>query len=146
MSIVPRSSATRRVLDAWPILEWLKGAPGVKDRVRRLLEEGEAGRLDLAMSMMNVGEVYYILAKRTGGDAAEDFLRDLRKTLPIRALPVPKTLVVEAARLKGAHPISYGDAFAVATAARTGAALVTGDPDLRRFVGSDIVEVEWIGA
>jgi ribonuclease VapC len=47
-----------------------------------------------------------------------------------------------AARLKAQHPVSYADAFALSTAIREEATLVTGDPDFRT-IGS-LVEIQWI--
>ena len=38
--------------------------------------------------------------------------------------------VLAAARIKAQHPVAYGGAFAVATAASHGAILLTGDPEL----------------
>ena len=44
-----------------------------------------------------------------------------------------------AARIKALHPLAYGDAFAVATAATHDAVLLTGDPGLTsRSVGCRI--------
>lgn len=39
-------------------------------------------------------------------------------------------LILEAARIKTTHPVSYADAFAVATAERHRLPLLTGDPEL----------------
>ena len=64
----------------------------------------------------------------------------------IQALAVPKGLILEAAHLKGRYPISYADAFAVATAIRLRAPLVSGDPELKVFQESGVVEIDWIGA
>jgi ribonuclease VapC len=97
------------------------------------------------MSIINVGEVFYILARNVGPKNAGDFLRDLR-TMPLRSTPVPKALVMAAARLKAQYPISYADAIAAETANRAGAPLVTGDPDFKPFIGGNVVQVEWIGS
>jgi len=134
----------RKVLDSWALLSWLKGTPHAADRVRRMLEESEQGRVELQMSILNVGEVYYILAKNVDPQKAEEFLRDFRR-MPVKSLPVPKALIMAAARLKAKYPISYADAIAAETAIRAGASLVTGDPDFKRFMGGDVVQVEWIG-
>jgi ribonuclease VapC len=123
----------------------MKGAPHAADQVRRILEESEQGRVELQISIINVGEVYYILAKNVGPQKAEDFLRDFRR-MPVKTVSVPKALVMAAARLKAKYPISYADAIAAETAIRAGAPLVTGDPDFKRFIGGDVVQVEWIGA
>lgn len=50
--------------------------------------------------------------------------------------------VLEAARIKALHPLSYADAFAVATAARFGATVVTGDREFEAVEG--IVPIEWL--
>jgi predicted nucleic acid-binding protein len=50
--------------------------------------------------------------------------------------------VIEAAKLKAQHAISYADAFAAATAIRRGAVLVTGDPEFRALEGT--VTLKWI--
>lgn len=143
---MPKKSAiARKVLDSWALLSWLKGAPRATDEVRRLLEQSEQGRVELLMSIINVGEVFYILAKNVGPQEAEDFLRDFRR-MPVRSVAVPKGLVLAAAHLKAKYPISYADAIAAETAVRAGAPLVTGDPDFKRFIGGDIVQVEWIGS
>jgi predicted nucleic acid-binding protein len=142
---VPKKAAiARKVLDSWAILSWLKGARHATDAVRRILEDSEHGRVELQMNIINVGEVFYILAKNAGPQEAEDFLRDFRQ-MPLKSVSVPKALVLAAARLKAKYPISYADAIAAETAVRAGAALVTGDPDFKRFIGGDLVQVEWIG-
>jgi len=143
---VPKRAATaRKVLDSWAILSWMKGAPRAADHVRRLLEDSDRGRVELLMSIINVGEVFYILAKNVGAKDAEDFLRDLPK-MPLRITPVPRALVLGAARLKAQYPISYADAMAAETAIRAGAPLVTGDPEFKTFIGGDILQVDWMGS
>lgn len=143
---MPKTAAiARKVLDSWAILSWLKGVSRATEHVRRLLEDSEKGNVELQMSLINVGEVFHILAKNVGINEAEEFLRDF-KSMPIRSIPVPKALVMSAARMKAAYPISYADAFAAETARRADAPLVTGDPDFKRFIGGTVVQVEWIGA
>jgi len=142
--VAKKVAIARKVLDSWALLSWLKGAPHAAGEVRRILEQSEQGRVELLMSIMNVGEVYYILAKNVGPQEAENFLGDFRG-MPVKSVAVPKALVMAAAHLKAKYPISYADAIAAETAVRTGAPLVTGDPDFKRFVGGDIVQIEWIG-
>ena len=93
------------------------------------------------MNEVNVGEVYYIIAKRRSPEKAEEFLGRL-ESLPIRLVPNDLSSVIEAARLKAEHPISYADAFAAATALREKAALMTGDPEFRSLEG--FLEIDWL--
>ena len=135
----------RKVLDAWAMLAWLQNERPAADKLQTMLEETESGALQLRMSMINVGELYYRLASKRGAEEAEAFLNDLRG-MPVQTLAAPKRLIVEAAHLKACHAISYAVAFAVATAIRDKAPVVSGDPELKVFQGSGIVEIEWIGA
>jgi predicted nucleic acid-binding protein len=129
------------ILDSWALMAWLKGQAPASRRVRELLEDAAAGRVRLIMSMINVGEVYYLLTKSGQGQAAEEFLHDLGSAMPIELHLPDRDCILEAARLKGKYPISYADAFAAATALLHDAPLVTGDPELRTVAG---LELEWI--
>jgi len=131
----------RKVVDSWALMEWMQEQPAA-GKVQAIFEDAAAGKLDLCMSMINVGEVFYLLYKRLGQSKAEAFLEGL-PSLPLR-IPVPSADgILEAARIKANHPISYADSFAVAAALSRTAALVTGDPDLKALSG--VIEIDWIG-
>lgn len=132
-----------KVLDSWAVAAWVRGEPSAP-KVRALLSAAETGTLDLIMSMVNVGEVYYLLAKQRARGEAEQFLDDVER-VPVRIVGAPNDLILEAARWKSQYPISYADGFALATAVRERATLVTGDPDFRFLREAGIVDVEWIG-
>lgn len=131
-----------KVLDSWAVLAWIQNEQPAADRVKSLLSEQAHGRLDLAMSMINVGEVYYRLCRLKGADFADSFVTELERT--VRWVDVPNWLVLEAARHKSRHRISYADAFALATALREHAPLVTGDPDFEPFRNGQAVQIEWL--
>jgi uncharacterized protein len=130
-----------RVLDSWPIVEWIKESQPATDFVDALFAEAGSGATQLLMSAINAGEVYYYLRKYQGESVAESW-RNSSRTLPI-TIDVP-TLdgIWDAALLKGQYPISYADAFAAALAQRRRCALVTGDPDFRAVAQLDL---DWIG-
>ena len=125
-------------------MAWVKNEEPAASRVQALVDKAEAKQLDLIMSMVNVGEVYYLLARLRGHGYAERFCDDLR-TGPVRVVGAPNDLILEAAQWKSRYPISYADAFAAATARRERAALVSGDPDFKVLSEAGIVELEWIG-
>ena len=135
---------TAKVLDAWAVLAWIYGEPPAVAVVPVLLEQAAAGALTLSMSMVNIGEVYYQLARRSGREQAAAFWEDFQTT-PVRILPVPNSLILEAAQWKSKYPISYADAFAVATAIREQSVLVSGDPDFRALAEAGELQLEWIG-
>jgi ribonuclease VapC len=131
---------TRRLLDSYAILAFLNDEDGA-DHVARLLENAARDGLPLLVNEINVGEVYYIVAKHRSQDAAEQVLLHLDR-LPLELAANSFDDVMEAARLKARLPLSYADAFALATAIRFGARLVTGDPEFA--AAGHLVEVEWL--
>ncbi len=131
----------RKVLDSWALLAWLLDQPAAS-RVEGLLDRAEAGKLQLSMSWMNVGEVYSMAARKLGALEAEEFHSRL-PSLPVRLVLPDAAEVIQAAKLKARYRISYADAFAAALAMRENAALVTGDPELRAL--GEVVTVDWIG-
>ena len=96
------------------------------------MEHATAGSVELLISIINVGEVYHLLAKRLGPEQAEDFLNRF-PALPMRSVVPDAAGIVDAAKIKGKYPISYADSFAAALAIRERVPLVTGDPEFKRL-------------
>lgn len=80
------------------------------------------------MSWVNLGEVAYIVQRRSGAAKTQSIVRSLRRGLTLES-PSPQR-VLEAAALKAGYAISYADAFAVATAIARDCRLLTGDPEI----------------
>ena len=130
-----------RVLDSWPILEWLNGREPAFTALDTLLSAAEGGHAHVLMSAINACEVYYFLKKKRRHDAAENW-RLASGTLPVR-IDVPKAENIwAAAELKGAFTISYADAFAAELAQRIGCPLITGDPEFQNVTN---LQLEWAG-
>jgi ribonuclease VapC len=131
---------TPKVLDSFALLAFLNKEAGF-DKVRTLLRTAEAAEEPLLMNEINIGEVFYIIAKVRSLEKAEDFLQRLA-TLPIQ--PVSNTFsdVLAAARVKAQFPLSYADAFAVSTALRLQAIVITGDPEFHTV--AHLVEILWL--
>jgi predicted nucleic acid-binding protein len=130
-------------LDSWVILAWLKDQPPGAGAMAALWEQAEAGRVQLVMNIVNLGEVFYLVAKARGEASARTVLQNLQARR-LEIVPAPDDLVLEAATLKARYPISYADAFAAATALARGAPLVTGDPEMRSLTGEGL-RLEWAG-
>lgn len=128
------------VLDSFALLAYYqKEAGGVA--VVALLEAGRDQKAVLHMSLINVGEMYYLTSREKGTGRAEDVLKGLRD-LPVTLEPVTEDRVLAAARLKAKHAISYADAFAVALAQELRATVVTGDPEFKSV--ESVVAVMWL--
>ena len=116
------------VLDAWALLALLQSEEPAASRVRQLLLEGDRQQATLLLSIVNLGEVYYRVGWRSDRATAIDTVNDIRR-LSLTIMPVSDEMVFAAADFKMAYAISYADAFAAALADRTGATLVSGDPE-----------------
>jgi predicted nucleic acid-binding protein len=110
-------------LDSWAVLRFLEGSSAAARRVRHVMRLGRP-----VMSWVNFGEVYYTVHRTAGAAEADATLTQLRPLLALDAATPER--VMAAARIKAVHPLAYGDAFAVATAAAHRAVLLTGDPEL----------------
>jgi predicted nucleic acid-binding protein len=115
--------------DAWAALALLRGEGAAAASVRRYVRRAQGGNLRLVLNLINLGEVYYRMAQLAGEDRATEGLELLRE-LPIEFVQVKESVVLEAARLKAAHRLSYADAFAVATGRLEQAPVLTGDPEI----------------
>lgn len=130
----------RSLLDSFALLAFLNKERGF-EKVKSLLRTAEASAEPLLMNEINIGEAYYVIAKNRSLEQAEEFVHRL-ETLPIQPVPNSFADVLEAAKIKARFPISYADAFAVATAIRMNAVIVTDDPEFRRV--EPLVTVEWL--
>lgn len=129
-----------KVADSWALVAWVRDEPAAS-LFEDFLREAAAGEVELSMSWINVAETYYILAKRNGAAIADEFLMRL-PSLPIRVVLPDEDGIMAAARIKAAHPVAFGDAFAIALGRAEHAAVITGDDEIRRC---RMVAVEWIG-
>ncbi len=117
------------VLDAFALIAHFEAEPG-GEKVSRLLIDAGEGEISLAISMMNVGELVYIVSREQGIDKAKTVLADLR-AFPITIYDATEERILAAAWLKAKYPISYADAFAASLAIELDAPLVTGDPEFK---------------
>jgi ribonuclease VapC len=64
------------------------------------------------------------------------------RLLPLKIIPCPNDLVLEAAEIKAQYPIAYADAFVLASAIRENALIITGDPEFKEV--EHLVEIHWL--
>jgi predicted nucleic acid-binding protein len=131
--------STLVVLDAWAVLAFLQGEEPAASRVRHLLHEAYSQEVELFLSIINLGEVVYRVGKVRGETEANETLAQIRR-LPITIVLASDDAVWAAVRYKMHYAISYADAFAVATAEKLDAALVTGDAELVQLAGQVSIE------
>ena len=129
-----------KVLDSYALIAYLENEPGA-DTVAEYLKSARDHDKPLYMSVVNWGEVYYILTRVTNKETALEAMRTI-ETLPIEVIMADKEITLIAAEFKATHKMSYADCFAAALAKVKKAELITGDKEFKQ-VGSNI-RVEWI--
>jgi predicted nucleic acid-binding protein len=128
------------VLDSFALVSFFHKEPGWQ-KVKDLFYELSAANQKALLSRINWGEFFYIVKRRVGKRKAEETLAFLEQ-LPITILSVDDELVKEAAEIKAEYPVSYADAFCIATALRSKAHVLTNDPEFKSV--QQLVSVDWL--
>jgi len=128
------------VLDSWAVLAYFEGARA-GEKVADIIADAHENGAPLLMAVVNVGEVWHIIARKTSEAEAERSVAELR-SLGIQFVDVEWTLARQAAAFKSRHKISYAGCFAVALAKVKNAKLVTGDPELRQ--AKEVVQIHFL--
>jgi predicted nucleic acid-binding protein len=113
------------VLDANAIISYLEADQG-SHKVEQLLEQASRRQLLLYISVLNLGEVYYLTWRRTGEENARRAIAGFSR-MPIQIVSVDLRQSLKAAELKAMHSIPYVDCIAAALASLHQATLVTAD-------------------
>ncbi|MBU0677077.1 MAG: type II toxin-antitoxin system VapC family toxin [Verrucomicrobia bacterium] len=128
------------VLDSWAALAYLQGEPAA-EKMGEIVADAIERRIPLYMSVINAGEVWYILAREISAATADSAISDIRGW-GVEFVEADWPLAQAAADFKSRHKMSYADAFAAALAKQNRAHLVTGDREFRSL-GSEVNAV-WL--
>jgi predicted nucleic acid-binding protein len=128
------------VFDSFAVLCYLNREQGFAQVTEKLVAASK-GETEIALNMINFGEILYITERERGLTAAQEVLQAIEQ-LPLTILEATRSRVLAAAHLKANYAISYADAFAVAAALELEAQVLTGDPEFRRV--EHLVAVEWL--
>jgi predicted nucleic acid-binding protein len=127
------------VLDAWALLALIFKEEPAASAVRELFTDEVGSRVSVYISWINLGEVYYTIARRKGLEAAEIVLHDIQM-LPVRLQVPSKADILAAATVKSRYNVSYADAFAVSLAQKINGTILTGDLEI--IMLKDVVTIE----
>jgi len=128
------------VLDSFALLAYLQNERTAA-QVDDLLVQAARGDMALHMSLINLGEIAYLVERRYGASQCEKVLEQVSH-FPIALAEVTLDRIKAAARVKASFAVSYADAFVVALSQELGAKIVTGDPEFRQ--SESIVQVLWL--
>lgn len=136
---MPRKSRAL-VLDSWAVLAYLGGEASGQE-VADLITSAHENRTPMYMSIINAGEVWYILAREISEAQADAALTDLTG-LGIEMIDADWQLTRMAGAFKARHRMSYADCFAAALAKERKADLATGDKEFKQVEGE--INVRWL--
>jgi len=118
------------VLDANALVRLFRDAPGA-DTVDYLVKQTKLGRAHLSMSVVNLTEVLYVLARYFGQEKALLCLEKARRVAD--CVSVDEQIAIDAGILHIRYKLGLADCFAAELAMRTGATLVTADPEFAKL-------------
>jgi predicted nucleic acid-binding protein len=128
------------VLDSWAVIAYLEGEAAA-EKVADHIADAHENQIPLFMSVVNAGEVWYIIARETSAGEADRSITEL-KHLGIEFVDADWTLAHEAGGFKSKHKMSFADCFAAAIAKHKKAVLLTGDREFLQ-VEKDIA-IDWL--
>jgi len=128
------------VFDSWSLLALLQGEAAGPE-VRSLILRAERMGRERSITSVNLGEVWYNVARRRSEAEADVRVEELVET-GLDVVPADWALAREAASLKARWRLGYGDSFAAALSKLRNAELVTGDPDFRPLAKE--VRIRWV--
>ncbi|MBI3973191.1 MAG: PIN domain-containing protein [Chloroflexi bacterium] len=131
----------RCVLDSYALLALFTDERGA-DRVAAILGDTHNA---VHISAINVGEVYYIVRRRRGRDAARQAETTIFRQPNLEVAPATWDRIRAAAEVKSEGGVSFADAFAAALAQELSVRLVTGDPEFADLERRGTIQVEWLG-
>jgi ribonuclease VapC len=129
-----------KVLDSYALMAFFEDEPGA-DTVRGLILKAEEDGIKLAMSVVNLGEVWYSIARTNSPETADQYIGEVNG-MAIEVVDVDWELTRQAAAFKSNGNISYADCFAAALAKSRKAELVTGDKEFKCL--EDQIKIAWI--
>ena len=128
------------VFDSWSVLAYLEAEPA-GPKVADIIADAHENGISLRMTVVNVGEVWYIIARKMSEMEADRSIAELGQ-LGIEFVDADWKLANEAARFKSKNKISFANCFAAALAKENKADLVTGDNEFKQ-VESEI-RIAWL--
>jgi ribonuclease VapC len=122
-----------KILDTYALIAFFEDEPGA-DFVRELLLEAESEGLKLAMSVVNLGEVWSSVARSVSVKQADAIIQEIQG-MSIEIVDANWELTYQAAVYKSKGGLSYADCYTAALGKLREAEVITGDPEFQRLKG-----------
>ena len=128
------------VLDSWALMAYLEDEPAA-EKVANIIADAHEDEIPLLMSVVNAGEIWYIIAREASEADANRSIAELRQ-LGIEFIDADWNLAQGAAYFKAKKKMSYADCFAAALAKQRKAHVITGDPEFKQVEPE--ITINWL--
>jgi len=128
------------VLDSWATIAYLEDEPAA-EKVADIIADAHEQEITLLMTVVNAGEVWYIVARETSAADADASIKQLRD-LGIEFVDADWDLAKNAGHFKSKNKMSFADCFAAALARQRKAHLVTGDREFKQI--EQKITIDWL--
>ncbi len=128
------------IFDSYALLKLFQKEDGY-EKIASLLAEIRKTGTDKYINAINLGEIIYS-TKREFGDQKKIEVLANNERLTFSILPVPNSLIFQAAEYKAQYSISYADCFTLASAVEHKAVIVTGDPEFKKV--QHLANIVWV--
>ena len=128
------------VLDSWALMAYLEDEPAA-EKVANIIADAHEDEIPLLMSVVNAGEIWYIIAREASEADANKSIAELRQ-LGIEFIDADWSLAQGAAYFKAKKKMSYADCFAAALARQRKAHVITGDPEFNQV--EQEITIHWL--
>ena len=118
------------VLDANALVRLFRNLDGAA-KIQELLIQADKKQVLLCISAVNLAEVLYVFARYSTLEEARKALRKIQSQ--VEFVPADPEQALAAAELKARYKLGLADCFAAELAIRTGATLVTADPEFAKL-------------
>jgi predicted nucleic acid-binding protein len=118
------------VLDANALVRYFRKQDG-SAKVRELLNQADKNLVSLCISVVNLAEVLYVFARYSTLEEARKAIEKVKGLVEFASTDSEQALA--AGELHHHYKLGLADCFAAELAMRTGATLVTADPDFAKL-------------
>ena len=128
------------VLDSWATIAYLEDEAAA-EQVADIIADAHDEQIPLLMTVVNAGEVWYIVARQTSAADADMSIKQIRD-LGVQFVDADWSLAKDAGHFKSKNKMSFADCFAAALAKQRKAHLATGDPEFKQIENE--ITINWL--
>jgi len=123
--------ATIKIIDSYALITFLENGTGA-DFIRDLFLKAEEGSIKLAITSVNLGEVWSAIARATSPDLADETIKKING-MEIEIVDVDWILARQASFYKSITSITYTNCLAASLTKIRKGELITGDSNFKHI-------------